>query len=107
MALTGRFNFRRSWFGKLVLEVEEEVKPYFSSDKKPLKHRWRRATLIDLAQPEMRALIDLRPQRQFLSRTSARLIEMPPASMSRPDELPSMATPAPRVDIASPQPTSH
>ena len=61
MALTGRFNFRRSWFGKLVLEVEEEVKPFFASDKKPLKHRWRRATLIDLAQPEMRALIDLRP----------------------------------------------
>jgi hypothetical protein len=22
MALTGRFNFKRSWFGKLMLEVE-------------------------------------------------------------------------------------
>ena len=26
MALTGRFNFKRSWFGKLMLEVEDEVK---------------------------------------------------------------------------------
>ena len=25
MALTGRFNFRRSWFGKLMLKVEDEV----------------------------------------------------------------------------------
>jgi hypothetical protein len=107
MALTGRFNFRRSLFGKLVLELEEEVKPFFASDKKPVKQRWRRATLVDLAQPEMRALIDLRFQRQFLSRTSARPVEMPPASMSRPDELPSLVTPAPRADGASPQRTSH
>jgi hypothetical protein len=107
MALTGRFNFRRSWFGKLVLEVEEEVKPFFATDKKPVKHRWRRASLIDLAQPEMRALIDLRFQPQFMSRTAARPAEVPPASMSRPDELPSMVTPAPRADGASPQRTSH
>ena len=107
MALTGRFNFRRSWFGKLVLEVEEEVKPFFASDKKPVKHRWRRATLIDLAQPEMRALIDLRFQPQFMSRTAARPVEMAPASMSRPDELSSMVTPAPRADGASPQRISH
>jgi hypothetical protein len=101
MAITGRFNFRRSWFGKLVLVVEEEVKPFFGSEKKPVKHRWRRATLIDLAQPEMRALIDLRPQRQFLSRTSTRPVEMPPASMR------SMPMPAPRADGTSPQRTSH
>jgi hypothetical protein len=99
MAITGRFNFRRSWFGKLVLVVEEEVKPFFASEKKPVKHRWRRATLIDLAQPEMRALIDLRPQRQFLSRTSARPAEMPPASMSRPNELPSTPTPPQRNPV--------
>jgi hypothetical protein len=90
-----------------VLEAEEEVKPFFASEKKPLKHRWRRATLMDLAQPEMRALIDLRPQRQFVSRTSAPPVEMSPASMSRADELPSMPTPAPRADGASPQLTSH
>ena len=82
MALTGRFNFRRSWFGKLMLELEEEFKPFFATEKKPVKRRWRRATLVDLAQPEMRVLIDLRFQPQFLSRTSARPVEMPPASMS-------------------------
>ena len=105
MALTGRFNFRRSWFGKLMLELEEEFKPFFASEKKPVKRRWRRATLVDLAQPEMRALIDLRFQPQFLSRTSARPVEMPPTSMT--DELPSMATPAPRANGASAQRTSH
>jgi hypothetical protein len=107
MALTGRFNFRRSWFGKLVLEVEEELKPFFASDKKPLKRHWRRATLMDLAQPEMRALIDLRPQRQFLSPTSARPGGIPPASLSRPDGLPSMPAPAARGEGTAPQPTSH
>jgi hypothetical protein len=107
MALTGRFNFRRSWFGKLVLEVEEEVKPFFASDKKPVKHRWRRATLIDLAQPEMRALIDLRFQPQFMSRTSARPLDVPLGSMGRADEIPSMAATVPRADGASPQRTSH
>jgi hypothetical protein len=105
MALTGRFKFRRSWFGKLVLQVEEDFKPFFAGDKKPVKHRWRRASLIDLAQPEMRALIDLSVQPQFRARTLARPLEMLPASISRPDELPSVATPAPHG--ASPQRASH
>ena len=38
MALTGRFNFRRSWFGKLMLELEE-FKPFFASEKKPVERR--------------------------------------------------------------------
>jgi hypothetical protein len=105
MALSGRFKFRRSWFGKLVLEVEEDFKPFFASNKKPVKLRFRRASLIDLAQPEMRALIDLSVQPQFRARTSARLVEMPPASTT--DELPSVATPAPRGNGASPERTSH
>jgi hypothetical protein len=100
MALTGRFNFRRSWFGKLALEVEEDFKPFFARDKKIVKHRWRRASLIDLAQPEMRALIDLRSKTQFSARL-ARPIEMPPV------ELPSVATSAPRPNGAGPQQTSH
>ena len=107
MALTGRFNFRRSWFGKLVLEVEEEVKPLFASDKKPVKHRWRRATLIDLAQPEMRALIDLRFQPQFMARTSPRPVEQPLGATARSDELPSGVTTFPRTEAATPQRTSH
>ena len=108
MALTGRFNFRRSMFGRLVLEVEEETKPLFGSDKK-VKHRWRRATLIDLAQPEMRALIDLRFQPQFLARTSHRPspIDLAVGSASKADELPSAVPAHPRADGGSPQRTSH
>jgi hypothetical protein len=104
MALTGRFNFRRSWFGKLMLEVEEEVKPFFGGDNKPLKRRWRRATLMDLAQPEMRSLIDLRFQPQFIARTPLRVVETP---QSRADELSAQVMPLPRAEPATPQRTSH
>jgi hypothetical protein len=105
MALTGRFNFRRSWFGKLTLEVEEEVKPLFGGEGKPLKRRWRRASLIDLAQPEMRPLIDLRFQPQFMARTPLRIVEPTPSAMRR-DELPPEVTPLHRAE-AMPQRTSH
>ncbi len=104
MALTGRFNFRRSWFGKLMLEVEEEVKPFFGGDSKALKRRWRRATLLDLAQPEMRPLIDLRFQPQFMARTPLRVVETP---QGRAEELPAHVTPLHRAEAASPQRTSH
>jgi hypothetical protein len=57
MALTGTIDFRKSWFGGIVLQVEEDVKPRFG---KKVKRRWRRATLMDLAQPELRILIDMR-----------------------------------------------
>ena len=107
MALTGRFNFRRSLFGRLVLEVEEETKPLFGSDKKPVKHRWRRATLIDLAQPEMRALIDLRFQPQFMARTSPRPLEFPVGGKARTDDASSTVTPLTRPDAVVPQRTSH
>ncbi|HWE20782.1 MAG TPA: hypothetical protein VG758_27015 [Hyphomicrobiaceae bacterium] len=71
MALTGRFNFRRTWFGGLALDVEEDVRPLFARGAK-LKRRWRRATLMDLAQPEMRPLIDLRLQPVFMTRAARR-----------------------------------
>lgn len=105
MALTGRFNFRRSWFGKLMLEVEEEVKPFFGGDNK-LKRRWRRATLIDLAQPEMRSLIDLRFQPQFMARTPLRAVEPAQSSAGRMNELPPEVAVIHRPE-ASPQRVSH
>jgi hypothetical protein len=77
MALTGKFNFRKALFGALILEVEDEVKALFG-DK--LKKRWRRATLMDLAEPEMRALMDLRLQPQFVARTPLRPAAGAPAS---------------------------
>ena len=105
MALTGRFNFRRSWFGRLMLEVEEETKALFGGENKPPKRRWRKATLMDLAQPEMRALIDLRFQPQFMARTTPRPADAP--AVVKPEELPSVVTVLPRVEAATPQRTSH
>ncbi len=68
MALTGRFNFRRSLGGKIVLQVEEEVRSFWpGARRKALKKRWRDANLMDLAAPELRALIDLRYKPQYMA----------------------------------------
>ena len=66
MSLTGRFTFRRSVWGRIVLQVEEEKRALWSRSK-PFKKRWRDATLMDLAAPELRALIDLRYKPQFMT----------------------------------------
>jgi hypothetical protein len=61
MGLSGKFKFRKTLWGKIVLQVEEEVKPFWSrAQPAVLKQRWRDATLMDLAAPEMRPLIDMR-----------------------------------------------
>jgi hypothetical protein len=77
MALTGKIDFRKSWFGTLILQVEEEVKPFFSRKK---KRRWRRATLMDLAQPEMRILIDMRSEVPIIPRLPLARLSTPSAS---------------------------
>ena len=69
MALTGTIDFRKSWLGGIVLQVEEEVTGRFSGK---LKRRWRRATLMDLAQPELRILIDMRSHPYVAPRTPYR-----------------------------------
>jgi len=82
MSLTGRFNFRKTWRGYLQLDVEEEVQSRWSGEKR----RWRRATLADLAEPEMRAFIDLRSKPQFMARTSLPTKAddgQPPSSVTR------------------------
>lgn len=72
MALTGRFNLRKTFTGRVVLQVEEEVQGFWSrlSGKNKLRRRWRDATMMDLAAPELRALVDLRFRPRY----------MPPAS---------------------------
>src|SRR3954447_13661695 len=66
MGLTGKFRFRKSFWGRIVLQVEEEVRSFWSRSKpKALKQRWRDATLMDLAAPELRPLIDMRSRPQF------------------------------------------
>lgn len=68
MALTGRFTFKRSFWGKIVLQLEEEVRTSWPvSRRTPFKKRWRNATLMDLAAPELRALMDLRYKPQFMA----------------------------------------
>src|SRR4051812_41662894 len=68
MGLTGKFQFRKTLWGKTVLQIEEEVKPLWSKAG-AVKRRWRDATQLDLAAPEMRPLIDMRfkPHLRFLS----------------------------------------
>jgi len=78
MGVTGQFEFRKTLWGKLVLRVEEEVKPFWQS--KP-KRRWRDATPMDLAAPELRHLIDI--GRKSASR---------PASLLSPHKEPEPAT---------------
>ena len=65
MALIGTITFKKGWFGGIVLLVEEEVKTRFTGK---VKRRWRRATFMDLAQPELRILIDMRSRPQTVSR---------------------------------------
>jgi hypothetical protein len=62
MALTGRFNLRKSFSGRIVLQVEEEVKTLLSlfARNRTRKRRWRDATILDLSAVELRPLIDLR-----------------------------------------------
>ena len=35
MALTGKFQFRKTFWGKVVLQVEEEVKPLWRVQARP------------------------------------------------------------------------
>jgi hypothetical protein len=73
MALTGRFDFRKTLSGRLVLLLEEDVAVSFSRlRKRSTRRRWRRARVMDLAAAEMRQLMDLRvkpnyqaPMRRF------------------------------------------
>ena len=74
MALTGKFKFRKTLWGKIVLQIEEEVKPFWSrSAPEARKRRWRDATLMDLAAPEMRPLIDMRFKPHLWARSASGL----------------------------------
>jgi len=62
MALTGRFNLRKSFSGRIILQVEEEVRSAwgFLARKPKFRTRWRDAKAMDLPATELRALMDLR-----------------------------------------------
>ena len=64
MALTGRFWFKRTWRGKLVLLVEDESRRWFGR-RGATKRRWRDAKRLDLAEPELQALVNLERSRRL------------------------------------------
>jgi hypothetical protein len=67
MPLTGSYAFRRTLTGKIVLKVEEQVKvPWPLSRTRTFRTRWRDARLTDLAEAEMRSLMDLRNRPQLI-----------------------------------------
>ena len=71
MALTGRYDFRKTLTGKVILRVEEDVPVFWSrSRERKTKRRWRNATLMDLTTPEMRALMDMRMKPLVVTRTA-------------------------------------
>ena len=62
MALTGRFDFRRTMTGQLRLWVEYDTNGFwdFLTRKKTYGRHWRKANIMDLAAPELRHLMDVR-----------------------------------------------
>jgi hypothetical protein len=65
MPLTGRFDFRKTLSGKLVLTLEEDVTALSPLRKGRTRRRWRKATVMDLAATELRPLMDLRSKPNF------------------------------------------
>jgi hypothetical protein len=85
MPLTGRFWFRRTWTGKLILLVEEERGRWFRR-RRGSTLRWRDAKLLDLAEAPLRGLMTLeRTYRPAFGSGDAR----------RPQGLPAAVTPPP------------
>jgi len=68
MALTGRFNLRKTFTGRIVLQVEEEVQGFWArmTGRPKLHRRWRDANVLDLAAPELRSLVDLRFRPRYM-----------------------------------------
>src|SRR3954470_12826114 len=71
MALTGRFNLRKTFTGRIVLQVEEEVQGMWArlTGRPKLHRRWRDANVLDLAAPELRSLVDLRFRPRYMPPT--------------------------------------
>jgi hypothetical protein len=82
MALTGRFNLRKTITGRIVLQVEEEARGFWGlfTGKGTLHRRWRDANVMDLAAPELRALVDLRFRPRYMPQASETPQDWPHAS---------------------------
>lgn len=109
MPLTGKFTFRRSMWGRIVLQVEEEVKSaWLFSRKSPTRRRFRDATLMDLAAPELRTLIDLRHKpRLDLNRYYYNPAETLPLAAEDAEGAPTPAVPHSPIAQRQSRTTSH
>ena len=109
MALTGKFDLRKILWGKVVLRAEEEAKPLWSKSE-AVKRRWRDATPMDLAAPEMRHLIAMghKPHLRSFSPLASRST---PAPQARDEARTEIATPAPlpsgEVSTVTPDQSPH
>ena len=65
MPLTGRFDFRKTFSGKLVLILEEDVRALSPLRKGSTRRRWRKATVMDLAATELRPMMDHRSKPNY------------------------------------------
>ncbi|GJD97986.1 hypothetical protein [Methylobacterium iners] len=84
MELTGRFWFKRTWSGKLVLLVEEkrQRRRLFGKGGSEFKLTWREAKLLDFADNALSPLVDLGRQHRHGSgsRSGPRLVPVPAAA---------------------------
>ena len=62
MALTGRFWFRKTWRGKLILLVEDQRPNWRHRSQR--KARWRDANLLDLVETALQPLVDMARRRR-------------------------------------------
>ncbi|MBD2747789.1 hypothetical protein IC232_13880 [Microvirga sp. BT688] len=86
MALTGRFNLRKSFSGRIILQVEEEVESTWGlfSQKRKFRRRWRDAKSMDLPATELRSLMDLRNRPQFMQAFEPTQVARPSALKTDP-----------------------
>ena len=84
MALTGRFELRRTWTGRIVLQVEEEVKNHWPYSRATFRRHWRYATVMDLASPELRTLVDLRRRPRFVPEPEMPVVQSPAIPVAIP-----------------------
>jgi len=99
MSVTGRFNFRRTWTGKILLQVEEERRALLG---KGFRKRWRDAKVLDLAAPALRRLIDLRLRPQYGADAPAPAAEPAEPVATLPRAVPFEVAPAPTVPTDGP-----
>jgi hypothetical protein len=94
MPLTGRFDFRKTFSGKLVLMLEEDVRALSPLRKGSTRRRWRKASVMDLAATELRPLMDLRskPNYHIPLRPVAETSTLEPAAVVPEIESPRIST---------------